>query len=77
MACAFLQKWPTLATVQKAGPQRLRKFCHGQHSRAENLIQQRLKWLAQAKPLTTDAAVVGRMRIRKFQPHGVFTPCHL
>jgi transposase len=58
MACAFLQKWPTLAAVQKAGPQRLRKFYYGQHSRAENLIQQRLQLLAQAKPLTTDAAVV-------------------
>jgi transposase len=58
MACAFLQKWPTLEAVQKAGPHRLRKFYYGQHSRAEDLIQQRLQLLAQAKPLTTDAAVV-------------------
>jgi len=58
MACAFLQKWPTLEAVQKAGVQRLRKFYYGQHSRAEELIQQRLQLLAQAKPLTTDAAVV-------------------
>jgi hypothetical protein len=58
MACAFLQKWPTLEAVQKAGAQRLRKFYYGQHSRAEELIQQRLLLLAQAKPLTTDAAVV-------------------
>jgi len=58
MACAFLQRWPTLEAVQKAGVQRLRKFYYGQHSRAEGLIQQRLLLLAQAKPLTTDAAVV-------------------
>jgi transposase len=58
MACAFLQKWPTLAAVQKAGAQRLRKFYYGQHCRAEELIEQRLQLLAQAKPLTTDAAVV-------------------
>ena len=58
MACAFLQKWPTLAAVQKAGLQRLRKFYYGLHSRAEELIQQRLQLLAQAQPLTTDAAVV-------------------
>ena len=58
MACAFLQKWPTLEAVQKAGPQRLRQFYYGQHSRAEELIQQRLKLLAQAQPLTTDTAVV-------------------
>jgi len=38
MACAFLQKWPTLEAVQKAGAQRLRKFYYGQHSRAEELI---------------------------------------
>jgi transposase len=58
MACAFLQKWPTLGAIQKAGPQRLRKFYYAQHSRAEELIQKRLQLLAQAKPLTTDAAVV-------------------
>lgn len=58
MACAFLQRWPTLAAVQKAGAQRLRKFYYGQHCRAEELIQHRLQLLAQAKPLTTDAAVV-------------------
>jgi len=58
MACAFLQRWPTLAAVQKAGAQRLRKFYYGQHSRAEDLIQQRLQLLAQAQPLTTDAAVI-------------------
>jgi transposase len=58
MACAFLQRWPTLAAVQKAGAHRVRKFYYGQHCRAENLIQQRLQLIAQAKPLTTDAAVV-------------------
>ena len=58
MACAFLQKWPTLVAVQKAGAQRVRKFYYGQHCRSEALIQQRLQLLAQGKPLTTDAAVV-------------------
>lgn len=58
MASAFLQKWPTLQAVQKAGAQRVRKFYYGQHSRAEDLIQRRLQLLAEAKPLTTDAAVI-------------------
>ena len=58
LACAFLQKWPTLEAVQKAGPVRLRKFYYAHHSRSEELIQQRLRLLAQAKPLTTDAPVV-------------------
>jgi transposase len=72
MACAFLQKWPTLAAVQKAGPQRLRKFYYGQHSRAEKLIQQRLQLLAQAQPLTTDAAVVAALsRLVKSVAHAL------
>lgn len=58
MACAFLQKWPTLEAAQKAGAKQLRKFYYGHHSRAEESIQQRLQLLAQAKPLTTDVAVV-------------------
>jgi transposase len=58
MACAFLQKWPTLEAAQKAGPKLLRKFYYAQHSRTEELIRQRLQLLAQAKPLTTDPAVV-------------------
>lgn len=58
MACAFLQKWVTLEAVQKAGPTRLRRFYYGHHSRAEELIGQRLQLLAHAQPLTTDAAVV-------------------
>ena len=56
MACAFLQKWP-FGGLPKGRPQRLRKFYYGQRSRAEELIQQRLQLLAQAKPLTADAAV--------------------
>ena len=58
LACAFLQKWPTLEALQKAGPVRLRKFYYAHHSRSEDLIQQRLQLLAQAKALTTDAPVV-------------------
>ena len=58
MACAFLQKWPTLEAAQKIRPHRLRKFYYAHPCRSEELIQQRLQLLAQAQPLTTDAAVV-------------------
>ena len=58
MACAFIQKCPTLEAAQKIRPHRLRKFYYAHHCRSEELIQQRLHLLAQAQPLTTDAAVV-------------------
>jgi transposase len=58
MACAFLQKWPTLEAAQKIRPHLLRKFYYAHQCRSEELIQQRLHLLAQAQPLTTDAAVV-------------------
>jgi transposase len=58
MACAFIQKCPTLEAAQKLKPYRLRQFYYGHHCRSEQLIQQRLQLLAQTKPLTTDAAVI-------------------
>jgi transposase len=58
MACAFLQKWPTLAAVQAVKPAVLRKFYYAHHSRSEDLIAQRLQLQAQAQPLTTDAAII-------------------
>jgi transposase len=58
MACAFLQKWPSLATLQQVKPAVLRKFYYAHHSRSEELIAQRLQLQAQAQPLTTDAAII-------------------
>ena len=58
MACAFLQKWPSLAALQQVKPAVLRKFYYAHHSRSEELIAQRLQLQAQAQPLTTDAAII-------------------
>lgn len=58
MACAFLQKWPTLAAAQQVKPAVLRKFYHAHHSRSEQLLTHRLELLAHAQPLTTDAAII-------------------
>ena len=58
MACAFIQKWPTLQAVQKVKPHQLRKFYYGHRCRSEEAIQHRLQLLGQAQPLTTDAAVI-------------------
>ena len=58
MACAFLQKWPTLEAVQKVKPATLRNFYYAHHCRSENLIQERLQLVAKAQPLTTDKAII-------------------
>jgi len=58
MACAFLQKWPSLAALQQVKPAVLRKFYYAHHSRSEELIARRLQLQAQAQPLTTDAAII-------------------
>lgn len=58
MACAFVQKWPTLEAAQKIKPHLLRKFYYAHQCRSEELIQRRLQLLAQAKPLTTDAPII-------------------
>src|SRR5437667_237405 len=50
-ACDFLQRWPTLAAVQKARPSQLEKFYHQHHCRRPQLIQQRLEQIRQAQPL--------------------------
>ena len=58
MACAFLQKWPSLAALQQVKPAVLRKFYYAHHCRSEELIARRLQLQAQAQPLTTDAAII-------------------
>jgi transposase len=58
MACAFLQKWPTLEAAQKVQTHLLRKFYYGYGCRSKEQIQRRLELLAQARPLTSDSAVI-------------------
>jgi len=63
MACAFLQKWPTLAAVQQVKPAVLRRFYYAHHSRSEELIDKRLEIQAQAQPLTTDEAIIAALSL--------------
>ena len=58
MATAFLQRWPTLESLQQAKPQQLRKFYYKQNCRKEECIQKRLKLAKNALPLTEDAAII-------------------
>jgi transposase len=58
MACAFIQKWSTLESVQKVNDKVLRAFYYAHGCRAEDKIQARLQGRAQAQLLTTDPAVI-------------------
>lgn len=58
MCCAFLGKWPRFEAVARAQQQTLRKFYYRHNARNEAKIDERLKVLADGRPLTTDGAVV-------------------
>jgi len=58
MACDFLLQWPDLPSVQRSKPQSVRSFYYGHNCRNKEAVEQRLELIKQAKPLTTDTAVV-------------------
>jgi transposase len=58
LAGDFLKRWPTLEALQQAKPQTIRKFYFGHNSRNTERIARRLELIAQAKPLTSDTAVI-------------------
>jgi transposase len=58
LVCALLERWPTLEALQKARPETLRGFFRKQHCRKEELIESRIKAIAEAKPALKDRAVV-------------------
>jgi transposase len=64
LAADLLVQWPTLAELQKASQGKLRKFFYGHNSRSEKKILERLALLEEAKPLTTDAAIIRPTALR-------------
>jgi len=58
LACALLQRWPTLAELQKLSPGKLRTFFHRHHSRQRELIERRIREIHQARPALTDGAIL-------------------
>jgi transposase len=58
MACDFLTKWPTLEKLQESQPETIRKFYREHGSRRHDVIEDRLKQIRSALPLTTDAPVI-------------------
>jgi transposase len=64
LACAFLLKWPTLQSLQKAKPAKLQQFYYLHGSRSQKLIAQRLELIARAVPLTDEMAVLQSHTLR-------------
>lgn len=58
LACDFLLKWPTLQAVQRARPDTIRAFYYGHNCRRGDLIEERVKEIRSANPLTTDPAII-------------------
>ncbi len=58
LACDFLDRWPTLAGLQRARANTVRTFYRAHNCRSEALITDRLAAITTALPLTTDAAII-------------------
>lgn len=58
LACAFLQKWPTLQALKKAQPKTIRALYYANNYRRADLIETNIKKIETAVPLTEDRAIV-------------------
>jgi transposase len=56
--CDFLTKWPTLAAVQRVRPATLRTFYQQHNCRTATVIDERIRQIANACPLTSDPAII-------------------
>src|SRR5215471_4995218 len=64
-ACSFLEKWPTLADLQKSRPFRIREFYQKYGRPPREVLDERVTQMEKAQPLTADPAVVmaGKMMV--------------
>lgn len=58
LALAFLEKWPTLHSLQRARPETIRTFYYRHGSRRPKPIEKRLELIALAVPICTDQVVL-------------------
>ena len=58
VACALLERWPTLPQLQQATAEEIRQLYWEHDCRSEKHLQERLALIAAAVPLTRDAAIV-------------------
>jgi len=56
--CDFIERWPTLSAVKKARKSTLETFFYAHNSRNKQLIEQRIKLIKTAIPLTEDPGVI-------------------
>jgi transposase len=64
LATSFLLKWPTLQSLQKARPEKVKQFYYLHGSRSQKLIEGRLQLIGQAVPLTDELAVLQSHTLR-------------
>src|SRR5262249_27456866 len=64
LATAFLLKWPTLQSLQKARASWIKEFYYLQGSRSQKLLAQRLELIAKAVPLTDELALLQSYTLR-------------
>jgi transposase len=57
-SCAFFEKWPTLAELQKSRPFRIREFYDKYGRPSRQVLNERVAQIQKAQPLTLDGAVV-------------------
>jgi transposase len=58
LAGDFLKKWPTLEDFQQAKPSTIKKFFYGHNVRSPQVMEAVLAIALQAKPLTSDPAIL-------------------
>jgi transposase len=64
LATAFLLKWPTLQTLQKARPAVVKQFYYRHGSRSQKLIAERMELIARAIVLTDEVALLQSHTLR-------------
>jgi hypothetical protein len=64
LATAFLLKWPTLQSLQKAKPEAIKTFYYLHGSRSQKLIAERLEQIGKAISLTDEAAILESHTLR-------------
>jgi transposase len=61
--CDFVTRWPTLKHAQRARKARLLAFFHEHNVRYPHIVEQRVRAIASATPLTCDRAVIEPNRL--------------
>jgi transposase len=62
--CEFIKRWPTLMQAKRARAATLRRFFHEHHMYREGVLDNRLKAIKSAQPLTLDDAIIVPYRMQ-------------